>query len=292
MAVTSTINDSALPRLDIRSAFVTAPEPLDFVLPGMLAGTVGALIAPGGTGKSWFALELAMAVAGGPDLLEMSVDDKYGGVLYLAAEDPALAITHRLHSVGYVVRDSIGMVAENLEIIPLMGRPVNLLLPAWAEALKRMGTGKRLIILDTLRRFHVADENNGGDMAALLSVLEDIAQVTGASIMFLHHAAKGASLSGSGDVQQASRGSSVLVDNVRGGQINLVGMTDAEAQTYGVTDRRMFVRAVQSKVNFGCGNSDQWYRRDTGGVLVPARLERQEPTPTTRRPTGRARGNA
>lgn len=51
--------------IDVQAAFENDPPALDFVWPGFLAGTVGALVAPGGAGKSFWALEAAMAVAGG-----------------------------------------------------------------------------------------------------------------------------------------------------------------------------------------------------------------------------------
>ncbi|MGS4934027.1 AAA family ATPase [Aeromonas sp. 25-281] len=49
--------------LDLLAAFEQEPPALDFIWSGFLAGTVGALIAPGATGKSFWALQAAMAVA-------------------------------------------------------------------------------------------------------------------------------------------------------------------------------------------------------------------------------------
>lgn len=57
--------------INILEAFAAAPPPLDYVLPNMVAGTVGALVSPGGAGKSMLALQLAAQIAGGPDLLEV-----------------------------------------------------------------------------------------------------------------------------------------------------------------------------------------------------------------------------
>jgi RecA-family ATPase len=291
----NSINDVALPRLDIRKSFTEQPPAMDFVLPGMIAGTVGALVAQGGAGKSWVALEIAIGVAGGPDLLGMQFPAR-GRVLYLPAEDPALAISHRLYAAREVVAGSVDHLAETLEIVPLMGRAVDLLVPAWADAIERMATGMRLVVIDTLRRFHSGDENSAGEMARLLGVLEGICERTGASVLFLHHTAKGAALNGAGDAQQASRGSSVLVDNVRGGQFNLLGMTEADARVYGLDpdDRKSFVRLVQAKANFGPPMPDRWYRRMDGGLLVPAQIERRdddgrgEEAPRTRRERGRS----
>lgn len=76
--------------------------------------------------------------------------------------------------------------------------------------------------------------------------------------------------------QQASRGSSVLVDNIRW-QSYLSSMTSAEAEEWGVDDdqRRFFVRFGVSKANYGAPFADRWFRRHDGGVLKPAVLERQ-----------------
>lgn len=272
----SIIDVAALPRLNIREAFTVPPPPLDFVLPGMISGTVGALVAQGGAGKSWIALELAIAVAGGPDLLEIGIE-RHGRVVYLPAEDPRLAVSHRLYCArGAVDGPAVEQLAENLEIVPLMGRGVDLMVDAWADAVEQMADGARLVILDTLRRFHGADENSAGEMARLLGVLEGICERTGASVLFLHHTAKGAALNGAGDAQQASRGSSVLVDNVRGGQFNLSGMSEADARAHDVdpADRRSLIRLVQAKANFGPPMADRWFRRVDGGLLVPADIER------------------
>lgn len=52
--------------INILEAFAAAPPPLDYVLPNMVAGTVGALVSPGGAGKSMLALQLAAQIAGRP----------------------------------------------------------------------------------------------------------------------------------------------------------------------------------------------------------------------------------
>lgn len=49
--------------INILEAFAAAPPPLDYVLPNMVAGTVGALVSPGGAGKSMLALQLAAQIA-------------------------------------------------------------------------------------------------------------------------------------------------------------------------------------------------------------------------------------
>lgn len=273
--------------INILEAFVAPPPPLDYVLPNMVAGTVGALVSPGGAGKSMLALQLAAQIAGGPDLLEVG-ELPTGPVIYLPAEDPPTAIHHRLHALGAHLSDEQRhAVAAGLLIQPLIGSLPNIMAADWFDGLKRAAEGRRLMVLDTLRRFHIEEENASGPMAQVIGRMEAIAADTGCSIVFLHHASKGAAMVGAGDQQQASRGSSVLVDNIRW-QSYLSSMTSAEAEEWGVDDdqRRFFVRFGVSKANYGAPFKDRWFRRHDGGVLKPAVLERP------RKDKGVARGKA
>lgn len=137
------------------------------------------------------------------------------------------------------------------------------------------GFKKELHVKAPQRRL-IEEENASGPMAQVIGRMEAIAADTGCSIVFLHHASKGAAMMGAGDQQQASRGSSVLVDNIRW-QSYLSSMTSAEAEEWGVDDdqRRFFVRFGVSKANYGAPFADRWFRRHDGGVLKPAVLERQ-----------------
>ncbi|WP_368642922.1 helicase RepA family protein [Castellaniella ginsengisoli] len=273
--------------LDLMTAFTEPPPPIDFVLPGFVAGTVGALVSPGGVGKSWFALELGIQIVGGPDLLGLG-ELPTGQVVYLPAEDPPVTILHRLHALGAnLTAAQRRVVADGLLIESLIGRCPDILNQVWFDYLRQMAKGRRLMVLDTLRRYHLADENGSQPMAQVIGRLEAIAADTGCSIVFLHHASKGAA----GDQQQASRGSSVLVDNIRW-QSYLSGMTAAEAEEWGVDEaqRGFFVRYGVSKVNFGAPLQDRWFKRHDGGVLKPAALERQKRRPPSKSKSVAGRG--
>jgi len=266
--------------IDLMAAFTDPPPPIDYVLPNMVVGTVGALVSPGGAGKSMLILQLAAQVAGGPDLLEVG-ELPTGAVVYLPAEDPPVAIRHRLHALGaHLTADQLRAVADGLLIEPLIGKCPNVMDRDWFDGLKRAAEGRRLMVLDTLRRFHIEEENASGPMAQVVGRMEAIAADTGCAIVFLHHASKGAAMAGAGDQQQASRGSSVLVDNIRW-QSYLSGMTQAEAEEWGVDEgqRGFFVRYGVSKANYGAPFQECWFRRQEGGVLKPAVLERQKRQP-------------
>lgn len=261
--------NTAKPRiesLDLRSALRDEPPALDLVLPGMIATTVASVVGPGGVGKSLFIAEVGSAVAGGPDLIGMS-PSSVGDVLYLAAEDPEPAIVQRLHALGQMAsEEELDALESRLQVAPLIGQIADVFEQVWQDAIRKAAEGKRLVILDTIRRFHTRDENSSGDMAQLLGILEGICTESGCSILFVHHVGKGTD----GGSQNAARGSSVLVDNVRGGQWNLVRMTDKEAKDQGIPNPHNFVKLVQAKANFGPQSADRWLERTENGILIPA----------------------
>jgi RecA-family ATPase len=260
--------------IDILASIANPLPVFDYVLPNMAAGSVGALVSPGGAGKSILALQLASQIAGGPDLLGIGQLTS-GPVVYLPSEDPPLAIQYRVKALGqYWSIDERQVVAANVLIHPLISSCRNIMDPEGYARLRQFAEGRRLMLLDTLRRFHVEEENASGAMSQVLGRLEAIAAQTGCSIVFLHHTSKGAALAGGGDQQQASRGSSVLTDNVRW-QAYLAGMTSDEAQKWSVDDgqRGFFVRFGISKVNYGPPFSEKWLLRHEGGVLKSAVLD-------------------
>jgi RecA-family ATPase len=266
-------------RVDILEALDAQPPELDFIVPGLVAGTVGGLISAGGGGKSFLALQLGMQISSGIDCLDWRLHLPQGKVLYLASEDPECSLKRRIHALGEFVPPSARQqLAENfvLQVPEGLGDKLDLLSPATEHRLAEHADGYRLVILDTLRRFHSGNENDASAMAHLVSSLEAVAQTANTTILFLHHASKYSALNGSADEQQASRGSSVLVDNVRW-QSYLVTMSEQEAKKLRIeeSERKLFVRFGVSKQNYSAPLEDIWFRRCTGGVLRSHRFEKQ-----------------
>jgi hypothetical protein len=252
---------------------VREPKEIDFVLPGLPIGSIGAIVSPGGLGKSMFALQLStqLAAPSSSDLLGFG-ELKRRRVAYLPAEDPRQIIANRMHAISKHYSDAELVAAdENMIVVPVLGQRPNLAERGWIDFLRRLAGWCDIIILDTLRRWHTADENDSGAMAHIISVLEWIAQEHKCSFLFLHHTSKVTALGGQGNAQQASRGSSVLVDNIRW-QLNLVNMTEQEAKNYCVSDRNRYVKCVNSKSNYGASMAEKWFERTKGGVLCATEL--------------------
>ena len=287
-------------------ACLTNPAPkLDFVLPGLPARCVGALVAPGASGKTFFILQIAAAlalripVAGGA----LPAPAASGKTVLLASEESADMLIVRLHALvswllstnAYLPLEEqfersrvIAQLCEYVSVYPLAGQSVRVFehgAPSKAmDEIAKACQGARLLIVDPLRRFHDGDENDSGDMTAVVQALEGVAHRAGCAVLATHHTNKAATLSGNGDMQQAIRGSSALTDTIRW-QANLVGMTDAEAERFGVASekRRYFVRLELPKVNYGEPSPGVWMRRQPGGCLQRVELDARRAVRTTAR---------
>lgn len=270
--------------INIMDAFQQEPPQLDFIWPGFLAGTVGALVSPGATGKSFLALGAAMSIAcsvAGGDIVNLKPQHT-GRVVYLAGEDPAEALIRRVHAIGQHLNHSAReAIAENLTLEPIMGKRLNIMDDAHLFRVIEYSEGARLIVLDTLSRIHNLDENSNGDMARLVATLEHIAASVGAAVLFLHHVNKGSARDGQTDQQQAARGASALIDNARWcgfvakmteDEANRLSYRSNDSNPIGKDRRCFFVRFGVSKQNYDATPIDRWYERRDGGVLVPVDL--------------------
>ena len=197
---------------DNREIFeMSEPPAIDFVIPGMPAETVGSIISPGGVGKSFLALEIALQVATGVDLIGWG-KFPVGRAVYCDCENSRIETKRRLCKMYHLISDK-NSIQENFSLYYLKG--FNLFTKEAIDELILRTAGARLLVLDTFRRLHMESEIDDAKMATIISRLEDVAEITGASILFLHHVNKASAINGHGDLQQAARGSSVLTDNVR-----------------------------------------------------------------------------
>ena len=266
--------------IDLKSAFEEDPPIMDFIWPGFLAGTVGALVAPGATGKSFWALQAAMSVScsvDGGDLVGIN-PTRSGRVIYLAGEDPDQALRCRAHSIGKRLTDEAKQsIAKNLHLEPIMGKRLDVMNSKKLDEIIKLYLGSRLIVLDTLSRIHGLDENSNSDMSQVVAALEYLAHSTGASVLYLHHVSKSSLREGLINQQQAGRGASALIDNVRWCGFMSKVTKDKFKQSPGPHQNQRqkkgrdseYVQFGVSKQNYGEHQPDRFYARGEGGVLVP-----------------------
>ncbi len=272
------------------------PPPIDFVLPGLTAGSVGTLIGPGGMGKTMLELQVAVLLATGLghydplfgpatfDGLAMAPQK----VVLVAAEEHINVLWHRVHAIvrsldqRHVLPEDLSwpefqqLLDQNFSMYPLAGaRRANLLTPDLtpsedAHALAALSQGARLVIVDPLRQLHLEDENQSAPMSALMSVFKQVAQQSGAAVLVAHHSSRAAGLQGYGDTADAGRGSTALKDDARW-QINMVPPTREvlDAHNVPVKQASAYVVLADAKNNYDSKRAPVLLRRTAGGVLVP-----------------------
>lgn len=119
-------------------------DPVRYIVPGYIAEGCTLLAGAPKIGKSWLALNLAMAVAGGRPAFGTIASD-FGDVLYLALEDNQRRLKKRLMHMG--VRDA----PERLNLQtqwPTLDQGCLAEIDAWALAVKR----PMLVIVDVLQK--------------------------------------------------------------------------------------------------------------------------------------------
>ncbi len=156
-------------------------------------------------GKSFLALDLAVAVASGAPALRRFPVPRPGPVVLFAAEDALHIVRARLCGIAH----AIGVDFERLDV-HVITRPVLRLDLDVDRALLRDITGQikpRLVVLDPFVRLHRIDENVAGEVAPLLAFLRTLQRRFQSAVLLVHHARKGGPGQRAG---QALRGSSEL----------------------------------------------------------------------------------
>jgi hypothetical protein len=180
--------EPAAPYRTLPAAQLADPTaPLRWLLADLfLVGAAGMLGGAPKTGKSFLALELAVAVASGTPAVGRFPVTAPGPVLLLAAEDPPAVVVQRLAALA-TARDRA-----------LATLPVDVIVEAgWRlpDGLDRLVATvrhrrARLLILDPLIRVHRADENSAAEMAAVLDGLRGLARATDCAVLLVHHTRK------------------------------------------------------------------------------------------------------
>lgn len=285
--------ESITPLFDLDSAriddFLSIPAPeRRYLLQNCLPlGIVAMIVAPGGTGKSQFALQLAVSTALGTSVAEGWDVGESGSVIVLFAEEDTPEIHRR---VQYMVNSMTLTQAETATLtsrlfIKSMTGIDNFMttkignesvqtdyLDRLMEVINKVRNLK-LIIIDPVSRFRGGNEIDNDDATRFIVVLEKLCKATGVTVLFLHHANKSSS-SDKEASQNASRGASALVDGVRW-VMNLNVMTAPEAKENAIRkeEQKLYVKAIVTKNNYAPPQTEEiWLQRGLNGILSCAKL--------------------
>jgi RecA-family ATPase len=153
--------------------------------------------------KSFLALDVAVAVAGGVPCLRRFATAQTGRVLLFAAEDALHVVRQRLAGIARAA----GRVLDDLDIHVVTAPSVRLDVERDRDALTATIAELRpkLLVLDPFVRLHRIDENLSGEVAPLLAYLRELQRRFHVAVVLVHHARKGGAKLRAG---QALRGSS------------------------------------------------------------------------------------
>ncbi len=223
-------------------------------------------VAPGGVGKSSLVLVEAVAMATGHPLLGVKIA-KPLVVWVINLEDPleelerrvlAILIAYRIHpdELGGRLflnsgRDAKVVIASTTKAGTLVAVPV-------VDALKAEIRAKRadVVVVDPMVKSHRVPENDNGAVDMVCTAFAGIADECDCAIDLVHHVRK---TNGAEVGVEDGRGASALLAAARSARA-LNRMTQAEAETAGVDDARLYFRAEIGKGNLAPLEKATWFR--------------------------------
>ena len=257
-------NASKFTLIPASNLLAAVPPPRSWLLKDFLPNKiVAAIIAAGGTGKSFLAMHIAVTAAAGSSLFGKFIASKPSQVVFISGEDDSIELQRRLHAVTQgmplAVRTSVGNniyfidLADSFELFtnkPAAGEVTMTDVPVMlVDAIKQITGGSvDLVIVDPVSRFRGGEENSAGDTTRFVQSLQYLRDQLSATVLTLHHVNKSAN----GATQNNARGSSAFIDGVRL-VYQLNALTEQEvAKEYGacaVMPRILTLNSVKS--NYG-----------------------------------------
>ena len=245
------------------------PPPRRWILKDLVVlGKAAAIIAPGGSSKSQWLLQLAVGVASGLPVADHWEDGEPGSVLVFFAEDDEDEIHRRLkritdHLTMEGPAQELQGIEDRLYIYSTIGKDTLLTKRDTSGEVSSTGivqgilqmaekiNNLKLIIIDPASRFRGGEENSNEDATRFVEALETLAKRTGATVMIAHHTNKGSYSQDHEPGQGASRGASALTDGLRW-QMNLGRLTPAQLSAIGASKEQsgQYLAATVTKTNY------------------------------------------
>jgi len=217
------------------------------------------LVAPGGTGKSLFAMTAALSIATNKKLLGLHVWEQAN--VAVINEDPMDELNRRLAAI--MIRNQIGagLVEDRYFLNSMDERTVTMaskgpdgysVVHPDEDALTAQISENHigLLVIDPFAESHTLEENSNPDMIAAAGAWRRVARETNCAVLLVHHVRKGTETSIDG-----ARGAKGLTDSARVGMV-MSSMTEDEAAKVNVPPEERFryvrVDAVVSLLTSPC----------------------------------------
>nr|WP_249163090.1 AAA family ATPase [Bradyrhizobium diazoefficiens] len=256
-----------------------------------LRGAVTIISATGGTGKTQFTLQAAIAFALGEEFAGFRPMRKNLKIAFVSGEEPLDEIWRRIAAIEV---DRVGYKSADIEKFKERLKGRLFICQGKNVALVTKGTTKNdvaqrtsfheelcediidlgidLVILDPLIRLHAGLDENSAEMQELHNAADDIATRGKCGVVLVSHTNKMSK--GTVDDQNAARGTSAMTDAARV-VIIMSNMTETQAKdilpkaeqaTY-----MRYCRLGDPKQSYTVNSGSQWFRKKT--IKLPVTLE-------------------
>lgn len=242
----------------------TPPEQKFCVNPLVPVGAVTLFNAHGGTGKSLFALKMAVHIALGLPII--SAETNEGKVAYLSLEDSESTVRNRIHKIIKALPDEhqrLDKLTASIMLIDRYGLQTHMAIhdegsiitSPLAHALSKLLEENKItcLFVDTFIRTNTLNENDNSQMGALLVAFEGIAKDADCGVVLIHHISKGSGGKNSNN-KYAARGASAITDNAR--SVLLLEKSDE------------LIKISHTKHNYSAPHPIQYLEMTEDGVLV------------------------
>jgi RecA-family ATPase len=177
-----------LVKLDVERLLATEPEPLDWLVDGIVVrGALTLLSGREKQGKSLFLLALAACAASGGGSVA-GIDVKGAGVVVVDAENGEREVQRRLHLLGL-------SGAGSLSVFETRGHDLRKNLAELEGVLD--AERPDLVVLDSWRSLWGGDENDAGEVARCLDPLRELIRRHNCGAALIHHLSRAGAYRGS-----------------------------------------------------------------------------------------------
>ena len=277
--------------VSIAGIFQTAPKPIEWLVRDRIQAGRGALVSGiGGSSKTRLIYHLAIGAALGSLPWDWEIVRTGKAVLVLnedTADDVHRTLYHISQGLG-LTKEQHHQVERNVTCYAMAGCDMKLLAKNERGTLEKTANfydlqtvidaigGAVLVGIDPALSITEGDETNQNDQRTLGKMADDLAVLTGATVMLAAHSSKNSQQTDELSSHN-SRGAGAITDAVRA-EYAMRTMTAAEAKKTGITDleeRKRHVQLVATKGNHLPPSAyvPTWLRRGDHGVLGPADLE-------------------
>ena len=221
----------------------------------LLRGFLSLLVAPGGTGKSLYAMGVMASLAAGRRLLDQHIFERVN-TAYINLEDPLDELERRM--AAFQIRHNIGKDElqghfwlnsgdeRELSIARVADDGSEIVHPD-VEALIRAINDHQLgaLAVDPFAETHELEENSNPQMIRAAKAWRSVARATGCAILLVHHLRKGPA-----DGIDSARGAKALTDSARVALL-MSPMSETDAAELGIEkdESGHYVRLDNAKAN-------------------------------------------